>query len=458
MKKKVNIFLFVIFILSLGISLKLSKSSIITSKIFEIPVFSWIYSIIKLLVTADEKLKRYEWLYDVSMGILGSSIFYFFTVGVPNILNFYYTKELLADEIEQIRNDMFLTISEILFVYEIDKPYNKLNFQDVMCIDRSIKKSCHIQYIMREKRLLGKDNSIIRKRTSYPRGIQVALQSIDDRVNNLLSYQLHNIKDDRLLKVLYELKRNKFISQYKLEIINKDGEKIENPTILFSSLFSGDYFYDFIKLYRVLTRLRYNKDIKILHMSYSNIDEERIQNLVTEEKKKNVKLKEKISKLKISLIYCTKDRNSTCIAKKIEKGVDIDKSGLYVDLCDFNGTIKFDDPGVLQFISMNKVEPQCDIEIFLCPLFQYHFHKIMSTILLRNRKTKRKTIIFIPYVFPIGKIIKSYIIHTNKYEKVHYYRTSFSFGFMHFSSKYPNRKSIIDIADEILEEIDLYNV
>ena len=463
MKKVIRNLIIIVFCVSLVGTLKFSEAPLIYHKIFNLPVLNKMYCILKLLETKD--LSRYKSLYDISVGLLGSTIFYFITVEIPYLLDFYYTKDLLGEEVENIRNNMFTIISEILFVYEIDRPLHKLNYKDVMCVDRSMKKPCYIKYNMTEKRLFRKEDTVIKERNPYPRGIQVRLQSVYDKVEELLELQLHNIKDERLSKILYELKRNKFINQYKLEKDNIQGAKIENTQILFSSLRAGDYFYDFIKLYRQLIRLKYNKKVKIQHMSYSKIDEKKIEQLNKEKDEKNKKLKLKIEKLNVSLAYCKEDRNSRCIAEKIDKGIDIDKSGLYVDRKNFNGEYEFEDFGVLKFVKVNKVDrdnkcnvmnKHADIMIIIYPLFHLYFYKIMRTILLQNRMSKTKTIIFVPFTCLLGKKIKNSIIHTCKYESVHFYRTSLRLGFIQLSSNFPNRKSIIDISDEIVEEIDKY--
>ena len=126
MKKRINCILLLITIICLVIAIRLSS----------MPIFTFLPDYIKsIFITSSSIKEQYSFVYDVSMGIILSALFYFIVDVIPEKIKIHKAKKILSFQINRLLEYMEQIISLIVSVYERNPKLNELADKDFLILN-----------------------------------------------------------------------------------------------------------------------------------------------------------------------------------------------------------------------------------------------------------------------------------------------------------------------------------
>ena len=422
MKRNLNWSLFLVFIISLLMTLKYSQ----------LPVWSTLPDkISNWFVISEKEVVDYVFLYDLFMGICTSYIFYIFIEFIPNKIHNHDSKKLLSYDIELLLRDMKFVIDVIKYIFGINIPIKDISEKDLLIINDKIninKKGFFLEEVFSNK-LTSKGKRITGIETSYeyPKCINNTLKQVNERLKNISSKEGYYSIDSDFAKTIILLKDNRFISWYK----NGDNS---NECFIFSN--TSSELIKFINLYKKLVMKRYHDRYR----KFTFLTDEEVNNRpkILEEVNKIVNERNKeFQKLNPCLIYNGLDNNSKIIANRL---INIFGSQEY--MITNEGVPKLDKNNLVVVVlgtGLSKMDEK--------------YERLLEGISFEGKHV----IILKQYVFIRNssclKMIKNQPSLSNK---VVYFKTSVKIKSIYIYKEHPNPNQLAFIYKEIIDFIDSF--
>ena len=232
MRKRIDILISILCLISLIIAIKLSS----LPPLRFVPEF-----ILNAFLSSEEMRNEYSLLYDIAIAVFISGLFYFIVDSIPEKIKEYRAKTIIGQYVSEVESAMFHIIKAILFVYEISKSIDGLGQKDFYMLDGDTGQD--------ERELAYRSNSHMKKRNIRVMGYGTLNTIVRDGIKNILA-QIKNIREYEYLYAgntgFMECIRNielcSFVSIY-------DAQK-GHACFLFSD--SSKMIGEFVDLYREL--------------------------------------------------------------------------------------------------------------------------------------------------------------------------------------------------------------
>lgn len=246
MKKIINWSLVLVSIFSIGIALKFSA----------LPVPAFLPDeIARFWITTPEEQQQYVLLYDISVGIVLSSLFYFVVDEIPNFVRQHKAKRLLSTYVNQLIQNMEQLISIIIAKYE--KPTNLalLASKDFLCLNgetqiaqEELSYSYSVYSRKNNARITG-----VRSFGTIDKLVKTNLKHILEQIDNIKNYEYFYATDDSLVECIRSIESCKLIKYYHKP---SDAKKESTPCFRFHGTEAA--MDEFVQLYLKLIKLNYH--------------------------------------------------------------------------------------------------------------------------------------------------------------------------------------------------------
>ena len=214
-----------------------------------------------------------EVLINLSYSVLAAIIFFLFTSVLPRMVLIRRSKKISGQQIDELLRRLFIVINQILHVYDIKKPFEKIEERDLSCIndDTSKRMTGYYSFGTYHKPYLSKHNDMgdLLDSFTFPEDISKKLSEIPSLINDIRKANPNFYVDATLAEILSSIETDDIIEWY--------GTK-QLKLFLFSN--SSSKLYKLICDYKRLSKLKYT-----LHRNVSH----RIQFMTHEEYKESLK-------------------------------------------------------------------------------------------------------------------------------------------------------------------------
>ena len=232
MRKKIDIVISILCIISLFIAIKLSS---LPSLRF-VPEF-----ILNAFLSSEEMRNEYSLLYDIAIAVFISGLFYFMVDSIPEKIKEYRAKTIIGQYVSEVEVAMYHTIKAVLFVYEISESIDGLGQKDFYMLDGDTEQA--------ERELAYRTNRHMKKRNIGVMGygtlntiVRGGIKNILAQIKKIREYEYLYAGNTGFMECIRNIELCSFVSNY-------DAQK-EYACFLFSD--SSKMIGEFVDLYREL--------------------------------------------------------------------------------------------------------------------------------------------------------------------------------------------------------------
>jgi len=198
-----------------------------------------------------EKINRV--LSSIAFSFLAAYIFYVITTVLPRKMLIYRSKKILAQQVYTLLYEMFVMISQILYVFDIKKEILDIKEKDLFRINGDTTKKHEgfygtQEYWNRWTKKRKKIPGLGSMEFKYPENIYKALSKIPKSIEKIRASNPNFYIDEEFAEILSSIETSKVIELY--------SDK-KNPLFLFAN--SSKHLYNFILDYKRLLKKGYGK-------------------------------------------------------------------------------------------------------------------------------------------------------------------------------------------------------
>lgn len=207
MRKRIDVLISVLCIISLLIAIKLSS----------LPTFGFVPEFILNVFTSSEEIRNeYALFYDIAIAFLISGLFYFMVDSIPDKIKEDRAKKIIGKYVGEVESAMLHIIKAILFVYDISESIDGLGRKNFYMLDNDTKyaeRELSYRTARHEKKRIirlmeyGTLNSIVKN------GIKNILFQID----NIKQYEYLYAGNNGFMECIRNIELCSFVSNYKAE-------------------------------------------------------------------------------------------------------------------------------------------------------------------------------------------------------------------------------------------------
>ena len=254
MKKIINWFLLIGTIISTGIAIKYSA----------IPVLSFLPdNIAEFWITTTEEQQQYVLIYDLAVGFIMSSLFYFVVEEIPSYVRIRKAKLLLNPHINQLVEKMEQLISAVIAQYGCNTNLKMLAQKDFLQLDgeKEIAKQ-EISYLTTTYyKKTNKKKTAVRAPSTIGTLVKNNLRAILREIEKIKNYEYFYATDENLVECIRNIEGCKLVRFY----LKDNGNSQEN-TPCFIMHGTSTAMAEFVQFYLQLIKLKYHTEYSITEM------------------------------------------------------------------------------------------------------------------------------------------------------------------------------------------------
>ena len=247
MKKRINCILLLITIVCFVIAIRLSS----------MPVFTFLPDYIKsIFITSSSIKEQYSFVYDVSMGIILSALFYFIVDVIPEKIKIHKAKKILSFQINRLLEYMEQIISLIVSVYERNSKLNELADKDFLILNGETQlPNREISYLTTTYYKNGKKKTAVHSYGTLNCIVKNNISKIMDCLEQIKKFEYFYSDHTELIEYIRMLECNDVLNWYK--------KKDKNDTNCFLLYGTNKKVAEFISLYVRIKKLKFNSEYTV---------------------------------------------------------------------------------------------------------------------------------------------------------------------------------------------------
>ena len=249
MKRIINWFLLLGTIISTGVALKFSA--------LPVPTFfsdSWA----DFWISSAEEQQRYVLLYDIAVGFIMSTLFYFVVEEIPDRVRLHKAKQLINNQINQLVEHMEQIISVTIGKYALNQDLKELAQKDFLFLDGDTRCPAEeVSYLTTTYYVKGKKRkTAVHQYGDINRLIKDNSKFILDNISIIKNYEYFYAGDGRLVECIRRIEGCDLIRFYLA-----DDKKKDTPCFLLYG--TSTAMIDFVNLYLELLQRRFHTEYTV---------------------------------------------------------------------------------------------------------------------------------------------------------------------------------------------------
>ncbi len=210
-------------------------------------------------ISSAEEQQKYVLLYDIAVGFIMSTLFYFVVEEIPDKVRMYRAKQLIRTQVNQLAEHMEQIISVTIRKYAINQNLNELAKKDFLILDGEVQQAAEeVSYLTTTYYVKGKKRkTAVHQYGDINRLIKDNSKRILDLISIIKNYEYFYASDGRLVECIRKIEGCDLIRYY----LDDDNKKRNTPCFRLHG--TSNAMIDFVALYLELLKRKFHTEYTI---------------------------------------------------------------------------------------------------------------------------------------------------------------------------------------------------